>query len=168
MIDKFTVRDATAADAADIRGLSTRAFGRDNEARVIDALEKDSAVLMQVVATMDDQVVGHALFFTMGVFQRLGASGLGPMCVDPWVQREGIGSGMLAYGISALKAAGIPLIFVLGHADYYPRFGFKVSTTDPFETPVKGPNFMALRLRHGPPMAGKLVFPEPFGIPRVA
>ena len=168
MIDKFTVRDATAADAADIRGLSTRAFRRNNEARLIDALEEDSAVLMQVVATMDDQVVGHTLFFPMGVFQRLGASGLGPMCVDPWVQREGIGSGMLAFGISALKAAGVPLIFVLGQADYYPRFGFKVSTTDPFETPVKGPNFMALRLRHGPPMSGKLVFPTPFGIPRIA
>jgi putative acetyltransferase len=168
MIDKFTVRDAVATDAADIRALNTRAFGREDEANLVAALEKSSDVLMQIVATMDDQVVGHALFFPIGVFQRLGAVGLGPMCVDPWVQREGIGSGLLDYGLSALKAAGVPIVFVLGHADYYPRFGFNVAATEPFETPIKGPNFMALRMRHGPPMSGKLIYPAPFGIPRVA
>lgn len=168
MIDKFTVRDARAEDAADIAALNTRAFARDDEAQIVEALRKGGDALMELVATMDDQVVGHALFYSVGVFQRLGACGLGPMCVDPWVQREGIGAGLLDYGLANLKAAGVPLVFVLGHADYYPKFGFKVSTTDPFDTPIKGPNFMAVRLRHGPPMAGKLIFPAPFGIPRSA
>ncbi|MBI1359232.1 MAG: GNAT family N-acetyltransferase [Alphaproteobacteria bacterium] len=168
MIDKFTVRDARAEEAADIGGLNTRAFGCEDEARIVERLRKDGDVLMELVATMDDQVVGHALFYSVGVFQRLGACGLGPMCVDPWVQREGIGAGLLDYGLANLKAWGVPLVFVLGHADYYPKFGFKVSTTDPFDTPIKGPNFMAVRLRQGPPMAGKLIFPAAFGIPRSA
>lgn len=168
MIGKFTVRDATPADAADIRALTTRAFGRNDEALLIDALEKDESSLLQIVATMDDQIVGHLLVYPVGVYQRMGAVGIGPMSVDPWVQREGIGKGLMDFCVSGLKAAGVPLIFVLGHADYYPKFGFRVSTTDPFETPIKGPSFFALRLRAGPPMAGKLIFPEPFGIPRVA
>jgi putative acetyltransferase len=166
--NKFTVRDATPADAADIQALNTRAFGREEEARLIGKLEKDRDVLMQIVATMDDQVVGHALFFPVGVYQKLGAAGIGPMCVDLWVQREGIGGGLINYGLSALKAAGVPLVFVLGHADYYPKFGFSVAATDAFETPIKGPNFMAVRFRHGPPMSGKLIYPPAFGIPRVA
>lgn len=168
MIDKFTVRDATPADAADIQALNIRAFGREDEAKLIGALEKGDDVLTQVVATMDDQVVGHALFFPIGVFGKLGAAGLGPMCVDPWVQREGIGKGLVDYGLSELKAAGVPLVFVLGHADYYPKFGFSVAATEAFETPIKGPNFMAVRFRHGPPMSGKLIYPPAFGIPRVA
>ena len=167
MIDKTTIRVALETDREAIADLNTRAFGRPDEARIIAKLEKDQEVLLQLVAEMDGQVVGHILFYPIGVFNKLGAVGLGPMCVDPWIRKEGVGSRLVMSGVQAMKNAGAPLVFVLGHETYYPRFGFNVEATADFETPVKGPNFMALRMRFGPPMSGRLIFPDAFGIPNI-
>jgi putative acetyltransferase len=127
-------------------------------------LEKDRDILLELVAEQDGQIVGHILFYPIGVLGKLGGAGLGPMCVDPWVQREGIGSYLMQAGLQRMKDAGVPIVFVLGHENYYPRFGFSVEATKDFETPLKGPHFMAIRLRFGPPMSGKLIFPEAFGV----
>lgn len=160
-----TFRIATPADKTAIADLNTRAFGQPDEARIVEQLEKDGDVLIQIVAEMDAQIVGHILFYRMGVLGKLGGAGLGPMSVDPWVQREGIGSRLVMGGLTALKEAGVPIVFVLGHETYYPRFGFSVKETEEFETSLKGPHFMAVRMRFGPPMSGKLVFPDAFGVP---
>jgi putative acetyltransferase len=166
MIDKVHVRVATRDDIPAIKDLTSRAFGRPDEAAIIDALMKDEEVLIQFVAEVDNAIVGHVLFYPVGVFGRLGASGLGPMSVDPWVQREKIGTIMATHALQEIKKAGVPLVFVLGHPEYYPRFGFAQETTEPFESPLKekGAAFMALRLRYGPPMSGRLIFPKAFGI----
>lgn len=166
MIENLNVRVATPADAAVIRDLNTRAFGRPDEAQMIDQLERDQDAVVQIVAEADGQVIGYAMFYALGVFQRLGAAGLGPMAVDPWAQREGVGKKLISSALAYLQQSGVPIVFVLGHADYYPKLGFSVAETEPFETPVKGPNFMAVRLRRGPPMSGKLIFPRTFGIAR--
>ena len=50
---------------------------------------------------------------------------LAPMAVLPEHQREGIGSKLIEAGTQKLKEAGYPFIIVLGHANFYPRFGFK-------------------------------------------
>lgn len=160
-----TFRIATPADRTAIADLNTRAFGQPDEAKIVAQLEKDGDVLLQVVCEMDGQIVGHILFYRMGVLGKLGGAGLGPMSVDPWVQREGIGSRLVMGGLTALKEAGVPIVFVLGHDTYYPKFGFSVKETEEFETSLKGPHFMALRMRFGPPMSGKLVFPDAFGVP---
>jgi putative acetyltransferase len=164
MSDK-TVRIMVQADKPAVQDLNTRAFGRPDEAEIIRKLEAAGDVLLQLVCEMDGQIVGHILFYPMGVFGKLSGVGLGPMCVEPWAQREGIGSALVTRGIEMLKDAGVPIVFVLGHESYYPRFGFSVEAADEFKTPLKGPHFMALRLRHGPPMSGRLVFPEAFGVP---
>lgn len=158
-------REKTPADTAAVLDLNTRAFGRPDEANIVAELEKAGDVVLQLVAEMDDQVVGHVLFYPMGVFNKLGGVGLGPMSVDPWVQREGIGSALIMEGLTRLKAAGVPIVFVLGHETYYPRFGFSADAAADFETSLKGPHFMALRMRFGPPMSGRLIFPEAFGVP---
>jgi putative acetyltransferase len=165
MSDK-TVRIMTQADKPAVLDLNTRSFGQPDEARIIERLEKDGEVLLQLVAEMDGRIVGHILFYPMGVLGKLGGAGLGPMSVDPWVQREGIGKMLVTSGLQAMKDSGVPIVFVLGHDWFYPKFGFSVEATADFETPLKGPHFMALRMRFGPPMSGRLIFPDAFGVSR--
>lgn len=163
-MEKFTVRIALQGDKPAIQDLNERAFGRLDEGRIITQLENDGAAILQIVAEMEGQIVGHLMFYHIGVLGRLGAIGLGPMCVDPWVQREGVGSGMVSAGLTHLKNNHASIVFVVGHPEYYPRFGFSEEATADFQGPWKGPHFMAIRLRYGPPMSGKLIFPQAFGV----
>lgn len=159
------VRVMTPADKPAVQDLTTRAFGQPDEADLIRKLEAAENVILQLVAEMDGQIVGHILFYPLGVFGKLGAAGLGPMSVDPWVQKEGIGKALVTEGVAMMKKMGAPIIFVLGHDWFYPKLGFSVEATADFSTPLKGDHFFALRLRPGPPMSGRLVFPESFGVP---
>jgi len=168
MAETKIIRVLTPADRAAVLDLNTRAFGRTDEADIIRKLEKAGDILLEMVAEHDGQIVGHILFYPIGVFGKLGAVGLGPMCVDPWVQREGIGSQLVTAGLQSMKDSGAPIVFVLGHDTYYPRFGFSAEATSEFQTPLKGPHFMAKRFRFGPPMSGRLIFPVAFGIADLA
>lgn len=160
-----TIRIMTQADKPAVLDLTTRAFAQSDEAEIITRLENDRAVLLQLVAEMDGQIVGHILFYTLGVFGKLGAAGLGPMSVDPWVQKEGIGKALVTEGLNMMRDNGVPIVFVLGHDWFYPKLGFSVEAAADFQTPLKGPHFMAIRLRFGPPMSGRLIFPDAFGVP---
>jgi len=86
-MDKPLIRVAWQDDKPAIADLNTRAFEQEDEARIITQLEKDGDVVLQLVAELDGRLVGHILFFAIGVRGKLGAVGLGPMSVDPWVQR---------------------------------------------------------------------------------
>lgn len=163
-MDGLTLRLPTEADRPAIAELNTRAFGQPDEARIVAALEKAGDVTLQVIAEMEGRIVGHILFYPMGVRGKLGAAGLGPMSVDPSVQRSGIGSQLVRTGLGILKEAGVPIVFVLGHAEYYPKFGFSEKAAEEFACKFKGPHFMALRMRFGPPMSGELIFPAAFGV----
>ncbi len=162
-MDGVKLRLATEADRPAIAELNTRAFGRPDEARIVADLEKAGDVLLQVVAEEDRRIVGHILFYPMGVRGKLGGAGLGPMSVDPAVQRSGIGSQLIKTGLGIMRESGVPIVFVLGHDTYYPKFGFSVEAAEAFECRYKGPHFMALRMRFGPPMSGELIFPAAFG-----
>jgi putative acetyltransferase len=159
------IRQATPGDRAAILDLNTRAFGQPDEARIIQKLETDGDILLELVADFDGKIVGHILFYPVGVFGKLGAVGLGPMSVDPRNQGKGVGTMLVNEGLGFVKETGAPLVFVLGHDWFYPRFGFSVEATKAFETPYKGPHFFAVRFRHGPPMSGRLIFPDAFGNP---
>lgn len=159
------IRQATPDDRAAILDLTARAFGQLDEVEIIETLERDSDILLELVADIDGKIVGHILFYPIGVFGKLGAVGLGPMSVDPWMKRGKIGTALVNAGLEVVKQSGAPLVFVLGHDWFYPRFGFNVKETEEFETPYKGPHFFAVRLRYGPPMSGKLIFPDAFGTP---
>jgi putative acetyltransferase len=159
------IRQATPDDRMAILDLTARAFGQLEEVEVIEQLERDNDILFELVADIDGKTVGHILFYPIGVFGKLGAVGLGPMCVDPWMKREKIGTALVNGGLQVVKDSGAPLVFVLGHDWFYPRFGFTVKATEEFESPYKGPHFFALRFRFGPPMSGKLIFPDAFGTP---
>jgi putative acetyltransferase len=162
---KFTVRDARTEDHAAIAELNTKAFGQPDEARIVERMRTDGDVMMELVAEIEGQIIGHVAFHQVRVFGKLAALGVGPMCVDPWIQREGIGKGMLSHGLGYLQEKGVSLVFVLGHPEYYAKFGFTAAATADFDGPFKGnPAFMAVRMRYGPPMSGRLIYPDAFGI----
>jgi putative acetyltransferase len=160
--DKTIIRPFKPADRAAVLDLNTRAFKQKDEAQLIEKLEKEQQIWLEVVAEREGRIVGHILFFPIGVFGKLSGMGLGPMSVDPKFQKKGIGTSLVNFGLNEAKMAGVPIVFVLGHEKYYPRFGFSVEATKDFESEYKGPHFMALRFRFGPPMSGRLIYPDAF------
>lgn len=104
------------------------AFKGDTESRLIQILERDAGIVASYVALDGDEVVGHILFSPLYVMingKRVDAVALAPMCVIPQRQNQGIGSQLVQHGIEQMKLAGKAAIIVLGHTDYYPRFGFR-------------------------------------------
>ena len=118
------IRREGAADVAAIRDVNVRAFGQDQEADIVDTLRSNGAASLSLVATVDDRIVGHIMYSPVQIGSVEG-SGLGPMAVLPEYQRRGIGSRLVETGNRQLQIAGCPFIVVLGHAEFYPRFGFK-------------------------------------------
>lgn len=166
---EFTIRDAAPADHPAIAELVTKAFGRPDEAQIVEKLRADGDIMLELVGDADGALIGHLVFYTLRVLGRLSAMGLGPVSVDPWIQREGVGAALIQNALIFAHHKGEALVFVLGDPKFYERFGFKAETADAFEGPLKGkPEFMAVRLRYGPPMSGKLIFPEAFGLNKTA
>jgi len=119
------IREERPDDVAAVRDLNRRAFGQDQEGNIVDALRANGAVLLFLVATLNDRVVGHIVYSPLSISRNITGAALGPMAVLPECQRQGIGSKLIEAGNQKLKDAGCPFIIVVGHADYYPRFGFK-------------------------------------------
>lgn len=118
------IRRERSGDIPVIRDLNKRAFEQDQEANIVDALRSNGAASLSLVATLHDRVVGHIMYSPVEVGQLTGA-GLGPLSVLPEHQRQGVGSRLIETGNWQLKDAGCPFIVVVGHAHYYPRFGFR-------------------------------------------
>jgi putative acetyltransferase len=119
------IREERPDDVAAVRDLNRRAFGQDQESNIVDALRANGAALLSLVATLNDRLVGHIMYSPLTIDGKLEGAALGPMAVIPERQRQGIGSKLIEAGNQKLKDAGCPFIIVVGHADYYPRFGFR-------------------------------------------
>jgi putative acetyltransferase len=117
------------------------------EARLVDELRNAGNAIFSVVAVEDERVVGHAMFSKMKA--PFAALALGPIAVLPELQRNGIGSQLIRYGLAQSEAAGWVGIFVLGNPAYYGRFGFRADTASCFESAYAGPHLMALALALG-------------------
>ena len=120
----FEIREEAPGDIIAIRDVNMRAFGQDQEGNIIDALRSNAASLLSLVATLKGRVVGHIMYSPASVGEVAGAA-LGPMAVLPEHQHQGIGTRLVEEGNRRLKESGCPFIVVVGHADYYPRFGFR-------------------------------------------
>jgi putative acetyltransferase len=118
------IREECPEDRAAIRNVNHRAFGRDQEGNIVDALRSNGAALLSLVATLNNRIVGHILYSPATIADVTGAA-LGPMAVLPEHQREGIGSKLVSAGNQKLKGADCPFIIVLGRPTFYPRFGFR-------------------------------------------
>jgi len=156
------IRQATNDDDETITALNDLAFGGPDEARIVRQLAADGDSLSSLVVHNDREIVGHIQFFRILVEGADIAAGLGPMCVHPDHQKRGIGGGLIRIGLTLMEGAGRNLVFVLGHPDYYPKFGFDAALAEPFSAPWAGEAFMALRFREDGPSAGALTYPSAF------
>ncbi len=157
------IRPAHAEDIDEIAALNDVAFKGSAEGKIVRKLKRDGDSVLSLIAHDDSRIVGHIEFFRILVDDAPLAVGLGPMSVLPGRQKQGIGSGLVRTGLLALEGAGENLVFVLGHADYYPRFGFSADAALPFSAPWSGPAFMARRLADAAPASGTLTYPSAFG-----
>ncbi|EPX63775.1 GCN5-related N-acetyltransferase [Cystobacter fuscus DSM 2262] len=154
MRNEVLVRPELPHEAEAIRNVNARAFGRDAEAGLVDALRGAGGVTLSLVAWVGEQVVGHILFSPVEIDRGGGqdaAVGLGPMAVLPDHQRHGVGARLIRAGIDQLREAGHGAVVVLGHPDYYPRFGFARASRFGLRWEEECPDeaFMALELREG-------------------
>jgi len=142
------IREERPDDVAAVRELNRRAFGQDQESNIVDALRANGAALLSLVATLNDRVVGHIMYSAVSVGGNVKGAALGPMAVIPERQRQGIGSKLIEAGNQNLKNADCPFIIVVGHANYYPRFGFRPASEHGIkcEWDVPGDVFMLLVL----------------------
>ncbi|MGW6457079.1 GNAT family N-acetyltransferase [Streptomyces sp. NPDC055078] len=166
----WTTRPETADDIAAIRAISLAAFPTAEEAGIIDALRADPKAwidgLSMVTEAPDGTLVGHALFTRCHVDGEP-ALALAPCAVLPSAQRTGAGSAAIRAGLAAARAAGENLVLVLGHADYYPRFGFTPASgfgiRAPFDVPDEAMMAMALDDTRSVPK-GTIQYPAAFGV----
>jgi putative acetyltransferase len=125
------IREEVPEDIKEIHHLNELAFGAPEEANIIDKLRDTCAGLLSLVAVDKGKIVGHILFSPATIEGEHGlikGMGLAPMAVLPERQRQGIGSQLVKEGIESLRTTDCPFIIVLGHPDFYPRFGFKIAS----------------------------------------
>jgi putative acetyltransferase len=148
------VRKEEEADAAAVRLVNGLAFGQASEADLVDALRLAASPHISLVAVSGGQVVGHIFFSPVTVEAGGGsftAMGLAPMAVLPEFQRQGVGSELVRAGLKECSRMGEDIVFVLGHAEYYPRFGFTAAKPKGFRSEYDVPDdvFMVAELRPG-------------------
>lgn len=122
---QIQVRKERPDDIPAIHTLNKIAFDQEQEAKIVDALRKNGAAMLSLVAICNGQVVGHIMYSPVTIGDKLEGAALGSMSVSPQYQGKGIGSQLVRAGNEQLKSEGCPFIIVLGHTGYYPRFGFK-------------------------------------------
>jgi|ERR1700687_1974736 len=168
-----TIRPETAADFAAIGEIATSAFGRDNEAHLIEVLRAAPGFIpaLSLVAFRDGRSVGHILFSPVRirtVTRNVPALALAPVAVRPEVQKRSIGSGLVREGLSQCRRLRHRIVIVVGHANYYPRFGFSSARARGLEAPFPVPDasFMALELVPGAldGVRGMVEYPPAFGV----
>jgi putative acetyltransferase len=123
----FEVRHEREEDQPAVHKINEIAFGQPDEADLVDALRKNARPYISLVAVEQGVVLGHILFSPVTIESKdkiHTVMGLAPMAVVPERQRQGIGSFLVREGLKECLRIGHPVVVVLGHADYYPRFGF--------------------------------------------
>jgi putative acetyltransferase len=150
-MSELTIRAELPGDASGVRRVNEQAFGRRDEADLIERLHAGGKVIVALVAEQDRAIVGHILFSPVtieGAAKPCTAVALAPMAVLPSHQRRGIGRRLVEEGIIACKELGYTRIIVLGHPQYYPWFGFGPAKRYGLHCEYNAPDeaFMALAL----------------------
>jgi putative acetyltransferase len=127
-----------------------QAFDSVTEADLVDKLRANGKAIVSLVAVEDDQVVGHILFSEVMIGETT-IIGLAPLAVLPSHQKQGLGAQLTTAGIAACRNAGYKAMVVLGHPEYYPRFGFVPASRFGIrsEYDVSDETFMAMELQPG-------------------
>ncbi len=171
---RILIRRDKRADHAAIRKIVGEAF-KDQappadppvEIGLIDALRASSAWIPQLslVAESDEQAVLGYVICTRGWVDGRPALGLGPLAVAPAAQRRGAGSALMHAVLGAADALDEPLVALLGHTEYYPRFGFRPADQLGVMSPVAawGSHFQVRTLTaYQPDLRGTFHYAQPF------
>ena len=162
------IRPETRKDIEAIDGLTRAAFGQDLEARMVDMIRASDAFVpeLSLVAEAEGEIVGHVLLSYVGLAGRQVLE-LGPISVLPRLQGQKIGSLLVREGLRRAEQRGEPLVILLGHPEYYPRFGFfrasKLGIKPPQGTRFPDEAWMALPLPgYDPSLRGRVEWPPAF------
>ncbi len=124
----ITIREEKQRDYERVRIVNEQAFGQPDEGRIVDKLRESCKEKVSLVAVSDTAIIGH-IFFNPVTIEILDGfiqgMGLAPMAVLPNFQNKGVGSLLVNEGLRIIKAMSYPFVIVLGHENYYPRFGFE-------------------------------------------
>jgi putative acetyltransferase len=167
--EQVDLRSENERDQSAVRAVNTSAFETHAEADLVDKLRKQGKPVVSIVAEQDDSVVGHIMFTPVSITGHpdLKVMGLAPMAVTPEYQRTGIGSALVRAGIEQCQQLGCGAVVVLGHPEYYPRFGFEPAVGFgigcEYEVPEEA--FMAVELEPGylQGISGVAKYHEAFG-----
>jgi len=147
------IRSELPADYDSISRVHQLAFGGHEEAQLVESIRYQPGFdpQLSLVATPDGELIGHILFSPIRI-ETLQATvpvlALAPMAVLPEFQRQGIGTALIKQGLKACRRAGHRVVIVVGHAAYYPRFGFLPASQFGIEAPfdIADESFMVLAL----------------------
>lgn len=169
--NSLKIRQETEKDYSEITTVNDSAFSQKNEGILIEKLRQTEKFIpgLSLVAELNDEIIGHILFYPVVVqsaTSRFYTLSLGPMAVAPEYQRKGIGSQLVIEGLKEAKKLGHKSVIVLGHSDFYPRFGFKPASQWNIRAPFDAPDeaFLALELVEGElkGKSGTVEYPEEF------
>lgn len=124
----ITIRPERPEDITHVRAINEQAFGQASEADIVDTLRQVCPEVISLVAEDQGLLVGHILFTPVVIesgVRRIQGMGLAPMTVMPDRQRQGIGTELVNDGLRVLRDRRFAFVIVLGHPEYYPRFGFE-------------------------------------------
>ena len=168
-LELMNIRSRNHSDYQAIAELNRQVFGRDNEAQLVESIRHSDRYIpeLELVAELNHAIVGHILFSYIDLVgqENLQVLGLAPMAVQPEFQRRGIGSALVQVGLEAASSLGESMVIVLGHPQFYSRFGFEPSVSYGIESPFPVPEevFMVLPLNnYQEQYTGKVVYPPAF------
>ncbi|MBW2249626.1 MAG: N-acetyltransferase [Deltaproteobacteria bacterium] len=150
----MNIRKEKDSDKEKIWEVNAEAFESEAEANLVNALRDSRIPFISLVAEEDKEIVGHILFTPLELIADdsvLKLMGLAPMAVLPRVQKKGIGSQLVKTGIEKCSTQCYDAIVVLGHPEYYPKFGFVPSVKYGIKSEYDVPDeaFMVLELKEG-------------------
>ena len=147
-MNELLIREAVETDLNDVLQIERLAFGYEKEADLVRELLHDPSAkpVLSLLAFQKDRALGHILFTTAQLSGSQDSASiviLAPLAIVPDAQKQGIGGKLIEKGLELLSKSGVDLVFVLGHPEYYPRYGFKPAGNLGFEAPYPIPDVHA-------------------------
>ncbi len=145
------IRNEKPSDYKDVYSVNKLAFEQEGEADLVKRLRKIKPHI-SLVAEKNNEIIGHIFFSPVTIEptdENFNAVGLAPMAVLPEFQNQSVGSALVKCGLEECKNQNFDACFVLGHPEYYPRFGFQTAKENGFDCEYEVPNevFMVLELK---------------------